>query len=169
MSGPDPVVQAAAEAARRATRAVGARVVAEEGEQMISVAVAGETGWRVGETVALDADGVGYVLASAQPLSVADADSPEGTPTLCVPCIFDGDQLGAIELVGAPGQDAFSIDQTETAALFADVAAAALAGRAGPAAGVPTARELASELARLEVSDPLRYASLARAVNALLA
>lgn len=162
----DPVVQAAAEAVRRSTSATGARIVAAEGEGLFAVAVSGETDWRLGEPVPLEGDGVGYVLASAQPLTMTD---PNGRATLCVPCIYDGDQLGALELVRAVGESAFSLEQTELAALFADVAAAALAGRADVTASVPTARELGAELVRLEAGDPVRFASLARALNALLA
>jgi hypothetical protein len=116
--------------------------------------VGGETGWRVGAAVAPDDQGVGYALASAQPLSVAGTEAGGGRPTLCVPCVFDGEPLGAIELVGRRGQEAFPIEATEVATLFAGVAAAALAAGEGASSGAPSSRELASELARLEA--PMR-------------
>lgn len=164
------MVQAVADAARRAASAEACRVVAIVGQELRVVAVAGgETSWIVGASVAADDEGVGYTLASAQAHSVAGTEAAGGRPTLCVPCVFDGEPLGAVELVARPGQEAFGMPATELATLFAGVAAVALAAREGTSSGVPTAREIASELARLEATDPSRYASLARAVSALLA
>jgi GAF domain-containing protein len=170
MSAGETFAQAVADAARRAARADAARIVAVDGQLLRVVAVAGGgVGWRVGQAVATDAEGIGYVIASAQPFSVAEVDTPGGRPSLCVPCILDGEPLGAIELVGRPGADTFSIEATEVATLFADVAAAALAAGDDQTPGVPTARELAAELTRLEDTDPALYASVARAVSAVLA
>lgn len=169
MGATNPVVYAVAEAARRAAHAEAARVLASSDKGLEAAAVAGsEPSWRQGETLPADSQGVGYVVASGQPLSVA-APGPDGRPRLCVPCMLEGEPIGALELVGSPGQDAFSLQAAEVATLFAGVAVAALMA---DDAGVPTApspRELAAELGRLDANDPARYASVARAVSALLA
>jgi len=162
-------VHAIAEAARRATHADAARVVASGDEELV-VAAAAYSGpsTRQGFSLPADSEGVGYVLASAQPLSVA-ASGDGGRPALCVPCTLDGDPVAALELLGRPGQSAFPIEATEIAMLFGGVAAAAMAAGDPALSGVSSPRELATELERLDASDPARYASVARAVSALLA
>jgi hypothetical protein len=161
-------VHAVTEAARRASQADAARLLTSTDAGLVVAAVAGSgPDWRQGETVPADSEGVGYVVASAQPLSVA-APHPDGRPSLCVPCTLEGEPIGAIELLGRPGQDAFPIEATEIAMLFGGVAAAALAAGDPAVAGASSPAELAAGLAQLDASDPARYASVARAVNALL-
>jgi hypothetical protein len=165
----NPIVHAVTEAARRAVHADAARVVRSGDEQLVVAAVAysGQSPHE-GFSISADSEGVGYVLASAQPLSVA-ASGAGGRPALCVPCTLEGEPIAALELLGRPGQDAFPIEATEIAMLFGGIAATAM-GAADPAmTGVSSPRELATELERLDASDPARYASVARAVSALLA
>lgn len=154
---------------RRAASADAGRLIAlTDGELRVVATTGGETGWQVGAAVPADDEGVGYALASAQPVSHAGTE-PGGRPTLCVPCVFDGEPLGVIELVGRGGQEAFPIAVTEVATLFAVIAATVLAAGEGASSGVPASRELASELVRLEATDAARYANVAWAVSALLA
>jgi GAF domain-containing protein len=143
-------------------------VLASEGDELRVIAVAGTAaGWRVGQTVAADAEGVGYVLASGQPLSLA-AERPGAHAVLCVPCMHESEPIGAMELLGGAAEDPFPLEATGIAGLFAQIAGAAIAAGSDAAAAVPSPRELGAELARIEASDPTRYASLARAVGALL-
>lgn len=168
MSSSSPVVDAIADAARRATGAAAARVLAPAGSELRVAAVAGNApGWRLGENVPADSEGVGYTLASGQPFSVAARD-PRGRAVLCVPCMHESEPVGALELLRAPGEDPFPIEATDVAMLFGQVAATAIATGGEAAASVPSPRELAAELARVQESDPVRYASLARAVGALM-
>jgi hypothetical protein len=165
---PSPVIEAVADAARRATYADAARVLSTDGASLQTLAISGTIpGWRVGATVPADEKGVGFVVASAQALSVG-AEGPHDRPGVCVPLVFDGEPIGALELLGRPGGNAFGIEATDTATLFARIAATAIASDDQTARDVPSSRELASELARLETGDPVRYASVARAVSALL-
>jgi hypothetical protein len=164
----NPVLEAIADAARRGTHAAATRVLASEGGELRVLAVAGAgPGWRAGQTVAADTEGVGYVLASGQPLSVA-AERPGAGAVLCVPCMHESEPIGALELLGDAGEDPFPLAATSIASLFAQVAGVVIATGTGAAAAVPSPRELVAELARIEASDPMRYASLARAVGALL-
>lgn len=169
MAASNPIVQVIAEAARRATHADAARVIASGDEELV-VAAAAYSGpsARQGFSIPADSEGVGYVLASAQPLSVA-ASGDGGRPALCVPCTLDGEPVAALELLGRPEQNSFPIEATEIAMLFGGVAAAAMAASDPALGGVSSPRELATELERLDASDPARYASVARAVSALLA
>ncbi|HEU0317581.1 MAG TPA: hypothetical protein VFR49_09655, partial [Solirubrobacteraceae bacterium] len=123
--------------------------------------------WRLGERVAADSGGVGYALASGQPFSVAASGSGDRA-VLCVPCLHEAEPVGVLELVRGPGEDPFPIEATGMAMLFGQVAGAAMSIGPAGAAAVPSPLELAGELARLEASDPVRYASLARAIGALM-
>jgi hypothetical protein len=174
VAGPNPVLDAVADAARLATGAAAARLVSSDAGALRVAAVAGSlpasagtAGWHVGEGVPDDEEGVGYAVASAQPYSVAAQDGA-GVPMLCVPCLHDSEPIGALQLLGSPGAAPFPIDSTDVAMLFARVAGTAIATDDHSAASVPTPRELAAELARIEASDPIRYTSVARAVGSLL-
>lgn len=165
MGAPDPVVDAVAMAVLRATGASAARVLTSDGDRVQVTAIAGSSsGWRLGEAVAADAENVGYALASGQPLSIAPKGR-DGLAVLCVPCLHESEPVGALELVG---EEPFGIEATDVAMLFAQVAGAAIAAGAPTGPGTPSARELASELERIESSDPIRYASLGRVIGALL-
>jgi hypothetical protein len=168
MSSSGSVADAVVEAARRATEAAAARLLAPEGDALRVMAVAGSAaGWRLGESVPADSGGVGYVLASGQPFSVAPSGS-DGRAVLCVPCLHEAEPVGALELVRGPGEDPFPIEAAGVAMLFAQIAGTAISIGPAGAAAVPSPRELAGELARIEASDPVRYASLARAIGALM-
>jgi len=162
-------LHAVAEAARRATHADAARVVISgEGELVVAAVAHSGPSSRHDFSVPADSEGVGYALASAQPLSVA-ASGAGGRPALCVPCTLEGEPVAALELVGRPEQSAFPIEATEIATLFGGIAAAAIAAGDSAVTNVSSPREFATELERLDASDPARYASVARAISALLA
>lgn len=168
MSSSNPVVDAVADAARRATRADAARVLTSGGAELHAAAVAGAMpGWRRGDAVPAESEGVGFVVASGQAFSVA-AQGADSRPVLCVPCMHENELIGALELLGRPGEAAFPIEAMDVAMLFARVAGAAIAATDETAGEVPSPRELGAELARLDAADPARYAGVARAVSALL-
>jgi hypothetical protein len=163
-----PILAVVADAARDATRAHAARILIGHEDELIVAAVAGsERGWRLGERLAAEPDGVGYVLASGQPLSVAP-QAGGGGPLLVVPCMYESEPVGVLELIGGAGAAPFPVASTDAALLFARVAGTTIVNADHRAASVPAPRELAAELVRVEASDPVRYASLARAVGALL-
>src|ERR1700747_1810494 len=82
------VLEAIADAARAATGAASARLVAGEIGGLRTVAVAaGPPGWRFGAAVAADEEGVGYAVAAGQPFSATAQDG--GVPMLCVPCMYE--------------------------------------------------------------------------------
>ncbi len=163
-----PILASVADAAREATQAQAARILIGDEDELKVAAVAGnDPGWRLGEGLAIEQDGAGYVLASGQPLSVAPP-AGGGAPLLYVPCTHESEPVGVLELVGGSGDAPFPVAATDAALLFARVAGTTIVNADHSAAGVPAPRELAAELARVEATDPVRYASLARAVGALL-
>ncbi len=118
----------------------------------------------------------GFVAASGQPaamqISAKDADNAgaggaEGVPgaLLAVPCGAD-DVTGVLEIVD-PSNGSYSFDDVETVALLADVVGAAL-GEGDQAGHVASPIVLAAGLDALASSDPVRYASISRVVEALL-
>ena len=118
----------------------------------------------------------GFVAESGQPaamqLGIDDADNRGaggvvGQPAavLATPCGHD-EVLGVIELADPTG-GAFGFDDVETVGLLADVAGSALADTSF-AAIPPSPSVLGEGLARLAAADAVRYAAVARAVEALL-
>lgn len=118
----------------------------------------------------------GFVVTSGQPAALQvrgdeanrGAGGAEEIPTSIVaaPC-SSGEVLGAIELVDA--QDGgFNFDDVELVSLLAEVAGAALAEDDEFRSASATPRELLAALAALEGSDPIRYALVVRAVEALM-
>ena len=118
----------------------------------------------------------GFAAESGQPaamqLSADDADNHGaggviGQPAavLATPCGYD-EVLGVIELAD-PAEGTFGFDDVETVGLLADIAGTALADTTF-AAAPPSPTVLGEGLARLAASDAVRYAAVARAVEALL-
>jgi hypothetical protein len=84
---------------------------------------------------------------------------------LAAPCGVE-EVIGVLELVDPDG-GSFTFDDVETVSLLADVAGVAL-DETEPASAPPTPAALADALSRLERADSVRYAAIARAVQALL-
>lgn len=176
----DPVLSALVASAVEATRAREGLLLALSGH-VLQVAAASGRGDIIGEPLSAGVGIVGYVAASAQPLSLT-ADSGdhrlgEGTASmlgynpssvLCVPCEHDDRMAGVLLLIDA-ADGAFGMDDTERAMLLAGVGAAALTYGGDAARSVADPTELAADLRRLAGSDPDRYATVASIVEALLA
>lgn len=171
-----PTLEAVVRAAVDATGADRGWLLRAESTDLIVAAAVGDgsatlVGTRRG-TVGI----AGMVIASGQPAAVRVAPSDVdnhgaggalGRPKsiLAVPCIVD-EILGVLEVVDAPG-GAFSFDDVEMVAFFADIAGAALSEN--PSASTPlTPTAVAASLSALAASDPRRYAQIARAVEAML-
>ena len=118
----------------------------------------------------------GFVASSGQPAAMQvragdddniGAGGAAGLPSalLAAPCGVE-EVVGVLELVDPDG-GTFTFDDVETAALLADVAGVAL-DEDEPALAPPTPAALAESLSRLERADSVRYAAIARAVQALL-
>ncbi|MFV2039601.1 MAG: GAF domain-containing protein [Acidimicrobiales bacterium] len=118
----------------------------------------------------------GFAAASGQPAAMqiapddsenAGAGGVEGMPSalLAVPCGVE-DVAGVIELVD-PVNGSYSFDDVETVTLLADVVGAALSEDDSELL-VPAPAALAAGLATLAGTDAVRYAAVARAVEALL-
>jgi GAF domain-containing protein len=167
------LLHAVTNAAVEATGAAhGAIVMREDGELRV-VAVAGEgAGRAVGESVPPDSETVGFVLSSGQSISLGQSEGlgPAGIEgaVLCVPCMTEQGVVGALELVGPRGGEAFPLDATGLAKLFGQVAGVALAQAGGGGSDVPSPAELGAELNRLAATDPGRYATVSSVVSALL-
>jgi hypothetical protein len=158
------VLEAVVHGAAEATGAAGVALVALRDEELRVLAIGGDRDGRAPGEVVVPGDGpLGYVLASGQPLSLSPGADEA---TLCVPCLGPEGVLGALELRGA---QPFTPEASRLAALFADVAAAALQESGLATESGPSPAELAAELARLAEADPARYAAMASVIGALLA
>ncbi len=176
------VLQAIIEAATDATSATEGWMLAQQGDQLLVVAAAGDRpGQLLGATVPADEGTAGYVVTSGQPLALSprpdDARATSGiagliglspSSVLCVPCADDDSIGGALEVVDKAGGGRFSLDDVELATLLGGIAGAALAGTTGTGPAVPTPAELGGGLQRLAASEPARYSALATAIGALL-
>jgi sigma-B regulation protein RsbU (phosphoserine phosphatase) len=176
------VLQAIVDAAIEGTEASGGWLVVHDGDRLQVVAAAGDgLQTLVGSSVS-DAEGtVGFVVASGQPLALnaprADDDRLAGgvnglagrvpTAVLCVPCVAGNTVVGALEVVDKLGGGAFAFADIEVASLLAAVGAAAVAEGVAPRS-VAAPEELGRDLQRLSEVDPVRYAAVATALDALL-
>jgi GAF domain-containing protein len=122
-----------------------------------------------------------FVVGSGQPIAAQpgagdtrasdDAVLLGGTtPTsvLCVPCVWDDEVIGALQLMNKAGGGSFSFDDVEVATVLGTIAGAALA-EGVEAVGHRSAAELGNELRRLEGADPAAFHAVATVVEALLA
>lgn len=179
----DPVLAAILAAAARAVGAAEGLLLRVEDRVLRVVATAGDIPFDViGEPISAGEGVAGYVAASGQPLVLsggsADPRLGEGTASLlghnprsvlAVPLEGEGRLLGVMELIDADDGH-FGVEDTEQAQLHAAVAATALADpRLAGVPDVPDPAELAAELRRLEARDPVRYATVATIVTALVA
>ena len=167
MTDPGRLYATIARGAAEATGAAAATVVTREDEDLRVLAAEGDGA--AGADAIPEDSSLGYVLASGQALSLARPDGGGLAATLCVPCLGAAGVLGALELRGSADTDSVTPEAGRLAALFADIAAAAL--EAGNLGAEPQAspEELGAELAQLAEADPARYASVASVVGALLA
>ena len=176
----DPVLSTVLGLAASAMSAAAAWVVAVVGDGRLAVvAAAGAAAGREGRPVPADTGSAAYATSSGQPLAVAPrpgddlgATAPpvigrQPSAVLSVPCDVDGTVVGVLELVDKPDGGRFTFDDVEVVTMLAEVAAAALA-RSGRGPAVATPDELADGLARLAEDDPVRYAAVAAAIEALL-
>jgi hypothetical protein len=173
------LLHAIAQGAAEATGAASVTLVGRRDDELRVLAAGGDDpAHAVGDEVPPGNESLGFVLASGQTLALGPRLEPSSeskgvhrTPsaTLCVPCLGTEGVLGALELLGRPGVTSFEPEATRLATVFAEIAAAALlAGGLGVEAG-PSHGELAAELARLQDTDPARYAAIASVLGALLA
>ena len=122
----------------------------------------------------------GWVVGSGQPVAVQlTPEDPRvadealllgGEPpknVLCVPCVWDDEPLGALQLVNKYGGAKFTFDDVEIVTLLGTVAGAALAEDSTDA-GHRSAVELGGELRRLESADPATFRAVATMLEALL-
>jgi|GraSoiStandDraft_5_1057265.scaffolds.fasta_scaffold24232_3 hypothetical protein len=173
------IFSAIAEGAAEATAAASAAVLAQLGEELRVIAVAGAADpERVPGSSVTPGDSLGFALASGQTLSVGPqlGEPPEHggvhrapAATLTVPCLGTEGVLGAIELRAPAGAGTFPPEASRTAALFAEIAAAVLGEGGAHGSSAPTPAELGAELSGLADADPVRYEAIAAAVGALLA
>jgi hypothetical protein len=165
MTGPvDPALQALADAAVQILDASAATIAARTPDGVSVAAVAGDAAYVVGEPVTEDSETLGFVFVSAQPSAAVGDDE---RPVVCVPCLTAQGVVGAFEAARDRGATAFGTAEIDAATALADVAAAVLAAGDG-AQRAPSAAELATELARLEQADPLRFQTVAALTRALL-
>jgi GAF domain-containing protein len=181
ISPADPVLVRILRAARDATRAERALLLAVDGDQLVVVAADGD-----GVADALDARveiGVGvagFVAASGQPVALRPSSSDqrladdvaaalglEPSAVLTVPCIGDDGVTGVLELLDTPDGGGFDFNAVEDATLLGGIAGVALEA-GGPTAMVASPAELSSALGRLAEMDPARYTLVATMVSALL-
>lgn len=122
----------------------------------------------------------GWVVGSGQPVAVQlSSDDPRvadeaallgGQPpknVLCVPCVWDDEPIGALQLVNKYGGAKFTFDDVEIVTLLGTVAGAALAEDSADA-GHRSAAELSGELRRLESADPATFRAVATMLEAVL-
>jgi GAF domain-containing protein len=163
-----PVLEAVVRVALEATGATRGRLLtAGTGalDLMVVASLGGDASWQTRPPGDGDPSLVGYVVATGQP-QMLTGRGDDAWSCLCAPCIRDDEVVGALELAGKAGGGAFSFDDIEMASLFAGVAGAAIVAR--HPASPPAPEELTGDLARLERTDPARYATVARLVYQLL-
>lgn len=178
---PDAVLAVLVKVAVEATDANRGRIFATVDGTHLQVAAAsgGDESWRSPNTAAAGGATpeshrlVAFVVATGQPQVLtsqsrapAGAPPPPPTSTLCAPCIRDDEVIGALELADKAGGKPFSIDDLETASLFAGLAAAAFVARRAPE--TPDPAQLVADLRRLASAEPDRYATVARLLHRLL-
>lgn len=105
-----------------------------------------------------------YVAASGQPQVLSHV--AQVPATLCVPCFYDDEVVGTLEVEDKRNGLPFSVDDLELAVVLGGIAGVALVG--SPVATVPDPSRLVADLNRLATIDASRYATVARWLRTLL-
>ncbi|MDZ7678733.1 MAG: GAF domain-containing protein [Acidimicrobiales bacterium] len=177
----NPVMNSVLRAAREATGASRALLLAIDGEVLTVVAADGDgTATAVGVSVDMGQGVAGFVAASGQPVAlrpsstdqrldddVAVALGWQPQAVLTVPCLGMDTISGVLELLDPDRDGGFDFDDVESTTVLAGVAGTVLE-EALAAQSVPSPSELHAELTTLADADPGRYATVATLVQALL-
>jgi GAF domain-containing protein len=168
---PRPTLDALTRAAVTATGASRGRLLTVvPGAEHLTVAAAhgGDAAWSAPGVLSVGTGIAGYVVATGQPqvLTSRQTEPPGLTSELCIPCIWDDEVVGAIEVADKVGSGAFTFDDLELACLLGRIAAVAIAGNQTLAP--PDPDRLVGDLGRLALADPVRYATIALLVRRLL-
>ena len=177
----NPVMNSVLRAAREATGASRALLLAIDGESLTVVAADGDdTGRAVGVSVDMGQGIAGFVASSGQPVALRPSTTDERLDddvavqlgwepraVLTVPCLGMDTISGVLELLDPDTDGGFDFDDVESATVLAGVAGTVLE-EAVASEQVPAPDELAAELTTLAGADPARYATVANLVQALL-
>jgi len=158
-----PTLRALARVAVEGTGAARGRLLAtspESNELHLVAAHGGSDVWQARSP----GDIARYVVASGQPQVLSHGSQVPAT--LCVPCVYDDEVVGTLELEDKGAGLAFTIDDLELAVLLGGIAGVALVRSPEPA--VPDPSRLVADLSRLAVADGTRYATVARWLRTLL-
>jgi GAF domain-containing protein len=190
---PRSTVLAVIAAAVEATAATAGWILeTRDGELTIVAAHGGSPAWSgslVGRRARAGVGTAALVVQSGQPVALQPGRGSLGdelgtellqrspVSLVCVPCLDGEAVVGALQLVDKGGGGPFDFDDVELATLLGTIAGPALReaaaadrpGRAGPGTPAPTPEGLGRDLARLAEADPVRFATAARVVEALLA
>jgi GAF domain-containing protein len=121
----------------------------------------------------------GFVIETSQPVALQLRSGDErasselaalGTTAghlLAVPCVYEDDCLGVLEVVAGEDRGRFDLDDLELITLLGSVAGAAIDERLGGSAP-PSAEQLGAALTQLAANDPGRFATVSRLVAAVL-
>lgn len=181
VSANDPVTDSVLRAARDATGAQRALLLAVDGEALTVVAADGDgTGSAIGASIDLGQGVAGFVAASGQPVALRPSSVDqrldddvarilgwEPGAVLTVPCLGMDGISGVLELLDTDRDGGFDFDDVESATVLAGIAGTVLE-QSGAGSSVASPAELHSELAVLAETDPARYATVAALVEALL-
>jgi GAF domain-containing protein len=176
----DPVLAALVRTAAGATQASTTWISLIEGDTLRVVAAFGTLAPRIRGLSVPIGGSAGFVASSGQPLALAPraGDSninagvlaaigvvPSGLVTL--PCLYDDDVVGVLELIDKDGAGRFDFADVEIAQLLTDVAGPALAARSETAVEIGP-EELAAQLRALAATDPDRFGRVAWVITTLL-
>lgn len=177
----DPVMSSVLRAAREATGASRALLLAIDVDRLTVVAADGDdTAHAVGTGVDIGTGVAGFVAASGQPVAlrpsstdqrleddVATALGWQPRAVLTVPCLGSESITGVLELLDPERAEGFDFDDVEMATSLAGVAGTVLE-QAGVGSAVPSPAELQVGLTALSQAEPARYATVASLVQALI-
>ncbi len=177
----NPITDSVLRAAREATGANRALLLAIDGESLTVVAADGDgSSEAVGVSVDIGQGVAGFVAASGQPVAlrpssadqrldddVARALGWEPGAVLTVPCMGMDGISGVLELLDTDRDGGFDFDDVESATVLAGIAGTVIE-EATAGSSVASPAELHAELAGLAETDPGRYATVSALVRALL-
>lgn len=177
----DPVAQSVLRAAREVTGASRALLLAVDDHRLTIVAADGDgTADAVGVSTDMGQGIAGFVAASGQPVALRPSSTDQRLDddvavtlgwqpraVLTVPCMGMEAIRGVIELLDPARESGFDFDDVESVTVLAGIAGTVLE-EADDARSVPTPQELHNGLSALAGLDPVRYATVAPLVEALL-